>query len=370
MPDTLENKYLSDSHDLLSLPPGQSGLVEWKCPSNIALIKYWGKKPVQRPLNPSLSFSLMNSVTTMTVDYQTIKEQRQLSLEFLMENKPNQAFAERVFHYLNHISQYLPFLRSLHLRIQSQNSFPHSAGIASSASSYGALALALCSIEQLLFGTLENEDEFFQKSSFLARLGSGSACRSVYGGWTIWGYTPTIHGSSDEAAISMTRSIHPVFKDYCDSVLVVSSGQKSVTSSIGHALMEQHPFASGRISQANYNLEKLIQALVRGDENRFIDIIENEALTLHGLMLSSNPGFVLLQPNTIEIINKIIVFRKNTGLSVSFTLDAGANVHVLYPAAIENEIRLFIEKDLRKYCENDWIIHDRVGSGPVKSEQL
>lgn len=366
--NTLQKKYLADTRNNSDLKSGQSGHVEWNCPSNIALIKYWGKKPFQQPINPSVSFSLMHSTTVMTVDYEVKEKEDGLVLEFLVEDQPNVLFAERVLNYLNHVSKYLPFLNRMHLKVKSVNSFPHSAGIASSASSFGALALALCNIEQLLFGTTADEHDFLRKSSFLARLGSGSASRSVYGGYALWGHLADVDGSSDETAVSISGIVHPVFLNYRDSILVVKSGSKAISSSDGHRLMEHHPFAGARIIQANKNIEILLRALSVGDTYLFTEVLENEALTLHGLMLSSNPGYILMQPGTIEILNKILIFRKETGNPVGFTLDAGANVHLLYPAAIETEVRIFIENELKKHCENGWIIHDEVGSGPKETK--
>jgi len=362
----LEKKYRAEADGLASAPAGYSGRVTWECPSNIALIKYWGKKAIQKPINPSLSFTLQKSVTSLSVDFLVHKADHELTLEFLLEDRPHPLFAERLMKYLQHVSQFMPFLKSMHLKMQSRSSFPHSAGIASSASSFGAIALALCSMEQKLFGNLRSENDFFRKASFLARLGSGSACRSVYGGCALWGITPEFEGSTDEAAIPVTDAINPLYANYRDSILVVSSGLKSVSSTTGHKLMEEHPFAAARVIQANHNMARIKQSLIVGDQHAFINLIEHEALTLHGLMLSSDPGFILIQPDTLEIIRKVRYYRKETGTPVGFTLDAGANVHLLYPANNEKDIHGFIEENLKRHCENGLVIHDQVGSGPVK----
>jgi len=94
-----------------------------------------------------------------------------------------------------------------------------------------------------------------------------------------------------------------------------------------------------------------------------MEIVESEALTLHAMMMSSNPYFILMKPNTLEIINKIWDFREKTGLPVCFTLDAGANVHVLYPEKDAKKVFEFIKNELVAYCENEQYLCDRIGDG-------
>ena len=345
---------------------GLEGRVEWECPSNIALIKYWGKRPGQLPINPSMSISLTRSVSRLSVDYGISGKEPDFSMAYLYNGKPNQLFADRFMDYLQRASAYLPFISSMNFTIRSENSFPHSTGIASSSSSFGALALALCTIAREITHAPAEDSEFYRHASFLARLGSGSAARSVFGGFVLWGKTPVVPGSSDETAIQLTQQVSQVFRDYCDSILVVHSDPKPVSSSVGHRLMDKHPYKAARIRQAKSNLGRLLQALKEGDQHIFVEIIENEALTLHSLMLSSTPGFILLKPGTIAIIEKVREYRKETRIPVGFTLDAGANVHLLYPSSFRASIKVFIEDHLKKYCENSQVIHDQAGTGPVR----
>ncbi len=361
----LEGVYLSEAATLPKPQSGMAGHVEWECPSNIALIKYWGNKPVQIPVNPSLSFTLTKCITRMSVDF-GFTSKPEFSLDFVLDGKPNTTFAEKISAYLLRISPFMPFLKSIELRIVSSNSFPHSTGIASSASSFAALSLALCSMEQQIRETFTEDKEFYRKASFLARLGSGSASRSVYGGAVLWGQTPKMAESSDEAATPVSGHINPEFMNYRDSILVVYTGAKQVSSSKGHQLMEKHPFTDARILQANHNLAYLLQIMKKGNRSAFVDVIENEALTLHALMMSSDPGYLLLQPNTLEIIREVRKYRELTGLPLGFTLDAGANVHLLYPSSIMTDVHGFIGEHLKQYCENGQVIHDQVGNGPVK----
>lgn len=366
MTGILENIYKEQAGLLTARQLTGAGTIAWECPSNIALIKYWGKKSGQLPINPSLSFTLSHATTRLSLEYEVIREGRQPEVTYFFEGKPQKPFGDKFRKYLLQVTPFLPFLKSMKLTINTGNSFPHSAGIASSASSFGAMALALCSLEQEICGTLQDSDDFFRKASFLARIGSGSASRSVRGGAQLWGYTPSFPGSSDEAAVEITREIHPVFRDYRDSILVVNSGAKSVSSSAGHRLMEDHGFSRPRVEQARNHLVRLLSVLRAGDQEEFTAIAEQEALTLHALMLSSNPGLILLKPETLRILELIRQFRGETGIMACFTLDAGPNVHVLYPSACQDRMRGFITGQLARYCEHGLMLHDQVGKGPVK----
>lgn len=366
MNEKLDAKYLGEAAKLSGLSGIPSGHVTWECPSNIALVKYWGKKGFQLPLNPSLSITLHGAITRLSVDFEQVEGKKAVTLDYLFENIPNSSFHERLLKYLQAVSRYLPFLNTLHLSIHSHNTFPHSSGIASSASAFGALSLSLCSIAAICFETPEKGEEFLRKASFLARLGSGSASRSVYGGYSLWGKTEEMQLSSDEAAIPFNNEIADVFRDYCDSILIIQTGSKEISSSAGHALMKDHPFASARIIQANRNLTDLIASLRSGESMRFIEIIENEALTLQALMLSSLPGYFLFHANTLEVINRIRAYRRETKVAVGFTMDAGANVHLLYPSRVSGKVREFIDTALLPFCENGLVFHDTAGNGPVR----
>ncbi len=343
------------------------GNVGWKSPSNIALIKYWGKYANQIPLNPSISFTLSQAFTQTTISYRSkIKRSEKVDATFYFEGKLNQEFAKRVKNYLDALLPIFPFLTQLDLTIKSDNSFPHSSGIASSASSMSALALCLCSMEKQLFGTLEDKEEFFRKASFVARMGSGSACRSIYPKAAIWGASIDFEESSDFYAIPAKVALHEKFRRFRDDILIVSKDAKSISSSDGHKIMTNHVFREPRISQAKKRLHFLLKALKEGNYNRFGEIVEKEALTLHGMMMTSTPAYILMEPNTIKIIQEIQNFRNMTGLPVYFSLDAGPNVHMLYPASIEDKVHAFVENDLVKYCKNGEYIKDYLGSGPME----
>ncbi|MBN1650396.1 MAG: hypothetical protein JW857_03655 [Bacteroidales bacterium] len=356
------NRFISTS---ISEKEKYEGTVAWQSPSNIALIKYWGKFGVQMPKNPSLSFALSEAHSKTSIAFQS-KKSSTAKHHFLFEGKENPAFEKKVIRFIEDLDAIFPFLKQLDLEIASENSFPHSAGIASSASSMSALALCLCSIEQHLIGNLQDENEFFTKASYVARLGSGSACRSVYQGFSVWGEFSELIESSNAYAVPFTFEVHPLFLQLRDSILIVSDKEKKVSSRAGHALMHGHPYAEARIAQSKQNLSWLAAALQQGDTDRFIEVVENEALSLHALMMSSKPWYSLLHPNTLIILDKIRDFREKSGLFICFTLDAGPNVHVLYSTDDEQEVKSFIEKELIEYCVNQNIIHDKMGDGPKR----
>jgi len=356
---TIEKEFLAASF------PSQHGKVSWSSPSNIALVKYWGKYGNQLPQNPSLSFTLTNCATTTHLSFKPKERNDQFSFSFLFEGEEQPSFHPKMQAFFERIKTFCPYLLEHELTISSSNSFPHSSGIASSASSMSALALSLLSIEEQGIG-FTSQERFNQKASFLARLGSGSAARSIQGPMMSWGETTAIQGSSQEFATCIDQEIHPVFRNYQDTILIIDKGQKKVSSTLGHQLMENHPYATSRFEQAHLHMGRLMAILTNGEVEDFMQLVELEALTLHALMMASNPYFVLMQPNTLAVLNKIWAFREATKLALCFTLDAGANVHLLYPEEHKNTIGAFIASDLAPFCEAGQYIEDQVGTGAKK----
>lgn len=344
----------------------ESGVHQWSAPSNIALVKYWGKKEHQIPANPSISFTLNNCKTITRLAFKKKENQGNFSFDLLFEGKPKEEFKPKIHKFFERIELYCPYLKDYHFTIDTQNTFPHSSGIASSASGMAALAMNIMSLEKELHPEMTDE-YFYQKASFLARLGSGSACRSVKGSIVVWGNHAEISGSSDLFGVEFSSQLHPNFNNYQDTILLVDKGEKQVSSTVGHDLMHNHPFAEQRFTQAHHNLSAIKSVLENGNLEQFIQIVESEALTLHAMMMTSMPYFILMKPNTLEIINKIWKFRNETKIPVCFTLDAGANVHVMYPENVRVETLQFIQDELVGYCQNGQYICDEIGLG---SQQL
>ena len=343
----------------------RSGKIEWRSPSNIALIKYWGKYGQQLPCNPSISFTLDAAYTETTLEYgPKMTDKPGVSVDFLFHNQHNKPFSDKIERYLTSLLPIYPFLSQIELTIFSSNSFPHSAGIASSAAAMSALALCLCSLEDELFGTLSDDKGFDQKASYLARLGSGSACRSIYSKAAIWGETQEAQESSDLYAVGWGHHLHPIFATFHDDILIISKEEKGVSSTAGHKLMDDNPYSETRYMTVQGRMKQMLAALKAGDIELFGDILEKEAYSLHGLMMLSNPPYLLLRPGTVSVIEKVHEFRRTNKIPLYFTLDAGPNVHLLYPDLHKEVVQAFIKNELLRYCSEGSYIPDKVGNGP------
>jgi len=363
---TEQDFVLSFSEDQLP----QSGKVTWSSPSNIALIKYWGKKKHQIPANPSISFTLDHCKTITELHYEKRELNGSFSFEVLFEGLPKPDFHPKIETFFKRVASYIPFVTNYHFTIDTKNTFPHSSGIASSASGMSALAMCLMSLEseirssQYTSTQLDSQSSYYKnKGSFLARLGSGSAARSIEGTLVSWGAHKDYKHSSDLFGTVYSDEIHDAFKNYQDVILLVDKGEKQVSSTVGHNLMHDHPLAQERFKQANSNMRMMKDILATGDLDAFIALVEGEALTLHAMMMTSQPYFILMRPNTLEIINRIWEFRKTTGSKACFTLDAGANVHLLFPENEKDKVYEFIKNELVVYCQNGHYLCDNVGQG-------
>ena len=340
-----------------------SGRVEWKSPSNIALVKYWGKHGRQLPSNPSISFTLDKAHTLTSVQYKIKgKASDDIDVSFKFEGEEAPVFEKRIVDYLSSIKDVLPLVSKMQLDISSHNSFPHSSGIASSASSMSALALCLLSIEKAYKG---REAMDMELASHIARLGSGSASRSVYGPLAIWGETSVDDKSSDLHAIAYGADLDPIFHTFHDDILIISKEKKSVSSTAGHALMETNPYRDSRYKQAHTHMGEVVAAMQAGDLEKFGLIVEKEALTLHALMMASSPPYILMETGTLQAINHIKLFREEKKIPVYFTLDAGPNIHLLYPNSYTPDV-IDLKEELRAFCVDGMIIEDQVGSGPIQ----
>ncbi|MNU15427.1 hypothetical protein D3C71_35620 [compost metagenome] len=330
--------------------------VSESCPSNIALIKYWGKYKDQIPANPSISFTLNHCKTNTEMEFVANET---FSVQTFLAGNEEVKFAEKIEKYFKNIEQYLPWILKGKYVIRTENTFPHSSGIASSASGFGAIAKCLMKLDESFSGK-NSDEESLTKASFLARLGSGSACRSLYNGLVVWGESDEVEGSSDLFAVQYPNSeLHDIFKDFNDWVLLIHEGVKSVSSTVGHGLMNTNPYAERRFQEARENFVPMKEILKSGDMQSFIKLVEHEALTLHAMMMMSDPAFILMKTGTLEVINKIWDFRRETDLPLFFTLDAGANVHLLFPNdGSEEKIKTFIEAELLQHTQKNGVVKD------------
>jgi len=333
----------------------------WTTPSNIAIVKYWGKYGTQLPRNPNISFTLDRAHTRTGMNWQ---EAPALHVKYYYDGQPMPQFSGRVEKFLKSLSkEEMPWLQKLSLDIDSKNSFPHSSGIASSASFMASMAMCLCTIEQELG---EAKGDFLKRCSHIARLGSGSAARSVYPVIGQWGKCEDLPESSQEYAIPVD-GVHEVYHSYHNDILIVNSEEKSVSSSAGHELMNGHVMEQARYAQAEKNITETLRALKEGDVSALGEILEIEALTLHGLMMNSASSYILMKPMTLQLIEAIRDFRQESKVPVYFSLDAGPNIHMLYPAAYRDQVLAWRKEAIDPHCER--VLEDCVGAGP-KEESL
>jgi diphosphomevalonate decarboxylase len=297
-----------------------------KAPANIAFIKYWGKvnEKLRLPANSSISMNLSGAFTVTSVEFNDALKKD----SFVLNNiEASSLETLRVTEHLNRIRT-LAKIKSC-ARVISKNNFPKSSGIASSASGFAALTLAASKAIGL---NLSEKD-----LSILARLGSGSACRSIPDGFVEW-------RKGENSDTSYAHSIYP--KDYWDIediIVIVGSKGKKLSSSEGHALVESSPFYNKRIIDIPKKVKDLKKSLREKDFTKFGEIVEEEAINMHAVMMTSSPPLFYWQPETISIILSIIELR-NQGLEAYFTIDAGPNVHIIIQRKDLKKLKIFLSK--------------------------
>jgi diphosphomevalonate decarboxylase len=347
------------------LNPGklpEKASASWKSPSNIAIIKYWGKKEGQIPVNPSLSMTLDKAVTQTRVDaFLSGGTEGLLSVN----GDNHHSFLPKLNKLFQWLTIEIPLLKKYSFRVETTNTFPHSTGIASSASGMSAFTLCMLTLAEKITGRTIPEEQWMQLASRVSRMGSGSACRSLFGGFTLWGETPFYEGSSDDYAVPINGQVHPLFQNLHDAIVVVSEKNKEISSSLGHSLMQEHPFKDNRIVQTRKHLKEVLDALRTGDFEHLVKVAENEAMALHALIMTSDGNPILIEPATLLILKKIQQARKS-GLALFYTLDAGPNVHIIYPGKEKEAAENFILSELVPLCDLVKVIYDRCGKGPVE----
>jgi diphosphomevalonate decarboxylase len=210
-----------------------------------------------------------------------------------------------------------------HARVESANNFPTGAGIASSASAFAALALAATSAAGL---QLSEKD-----LSRLARTGSGSACRSVPGGFVEW--MPGV-SDADSYAISIAPPDH---WDLTDCVAIISREHKPTGSTSGHALADTSPLQAARLADAPRRLELCRRAIHERNFQALAQIAELDSNLMHAVMLTSTPPLFYWAPASLTIMETVQEWRRS-GLPAFFTVDAGPNVHVICPSEHSEQV--------------------------------
>jgi diphosphomevalonate decarboxylase len=278
---------------------------------NIAFIKYWGNRQdtLRLPANGSISMTLGDLLTRTSMRFDPKLRADQLTLN-------GQAASEEA---RLRVSAHLDYIRGLchsseHAVIESQSDFPSAAGLASSASAFASLTLAACAAAGL---ELDPRDH-----SRIARRGSGSACRSVFGGF-VEAYT----GESDLDGYAQQLAA-PDHWDLVDWVVITSQAPKQVGSSEGHRLAATSPLQAARVADAPRRLNLCRQAILQRDFATLASVVEQDSNLMHAVMLTSQPTLIYWHPETVKLMQAIRRWREQ-GLSVCYTVDAGPNVHCL-----------------------------------------
>lgn len=318
-----------------------------EAPSNIALIKYWGAKDLDRaiPYAPSLSMTLRECRTRTTVQFQEGDDRPDevLTADEAGTLQPaDEDFRDPVVRHLDRLRAWAD--RQGSFRVATRNSFPSAAGIASSASGFAALTLAAAH-------ALEQDPDPTECSVLARRSGSGSAARSVWGGYVLW-------PRGDEAAAA--QLFPPDHWDLRDVIAIVDTEAKAVSSREGHRRAPTSPFFDTRLDHLRERLGTVRAALRDRDMTTLGEALEREGIELHLIALSSRPPIFYWKPATLTVLEAVRELRAD-GLSAYATMDAGANVHVICPADEEPQV----VAHLSEIPEVDRTIRDGVGEGPT-----
>ncbi len=317
-------------------------------PANIAFVKYWGARDLDRvlPLNSSISMTLDRCVTQCTVEaIRGDQDEIWLAEAHGGFSTPEPEFQRRVKQQLDHIRQWAG--QTDRFRVATRNSFPSAAGLASSASGFAALTLAAA-------GALGKEGATPAELSRLARQsGSGSAARSVMGGYVEW---PAGDGENAKDAVQLADAEH---WDLRDVIAVVEIGPKAVPSLEGHRRAATSPYLPRRLELLPERLAQVRRAIAERDLAMLGPVIEEEAVDLHLIAMSSRPPIFYWAPGTVAVLRTVRELRQE-GLAAWATMDAGANVHVICDADSEEDVA----ERLESLSVVGFVIQDSVGAGP------
>lgn len=312
-----------------------------KASSDVALIKYWGKKDeiLRLPENGSVSL-ILNGLDTIT----TVEFLPNLTRDdILIQGETDAGETQRVVKHLDrirHIAQIAEFAK-----VVSQNSFPKGTGLSSSGSGFAALTLAGTLAAGLKLSTT--------KLSILARQGSGTACRCMSSGIVEW-----LDGETSDTSYSVSL-YPPDYWQLCDVVAVVDEGKKQIASSEGHTLAHTSPFYQTRLAGISHKINALKKILKNKDFQKLGELIEAEALEFHSILLTSQPPLIAWYPGTIEVMLAVRALRQN-GIPAYFTINTGFNVHVLTLP----EHQSAVAQTLSKLPSVKKILQATIGSGP------
>ena len=329
-----------------------SGKATVMAPSNIAFIKYWGTRDLEStlPFNPSLSMTLSRCATRTTVECLGEIATDEVSVRTGTNGfePASEAFAAGVIEHLDRLRAWAG--SDQHFRVATENTFPMGTGLASSASGFAALALAVAA-------ALDREVSP-QEASVLARSsGSGSAARSVIGGFVEW----PAAGDESGAAVQFLAAEH---WDLRDVIAVLDFESKEISSREGHRRAPSSPYFERRLQELPQRLDRVRRALSDRDFAELAQVMEEEAIDLHLIAMSSRPPIFYWQPGTLKVLAAVRQLRRG-GENVCATMDAGANVHLICTPTSEDRV----VAELNTIADVQDVIRDGVGRGPQFLEE-
>ncbi len=299
------------------------GTVTAFAPVNIALIKYWGKRNeiLNLPVTDSLSISLTNLGTTTELSVNNNKD-----TVFLNDKK-----IDEHSDFFNRIVNFVDLFRpdpEFYFTVKTKNDIPTNAGLASSASGFCALTNAL---NKLFSWNLDH-----QHMSIIARLGSGSACRSIENGFVYWHA-----GKQQDGMDSYGETLSYKWSELTIGILTVSDKPKVISSRKAMSLTSKTSLLYKNWSERiSHDLKSLLGSLKEKDMKRFGEITESNALSMHATMLDTKPPILYWLPETVQYMREIWNLREN-GISVYFTIDAGPNIKLIFDKKDSNTIKKY-----------------------------
>lgn len=294
-------------------------------PSNIAFTKYWGKKDeeLRLPENGSISMCLSNLLTTTTVEFSPDFTKD----EIIIDGKQEKDSSKRVTEHLDRVRKMAGI--NLKAKVVSENNFPSGTGLSSSASGFAALTLAASKAAGLNLSEKE--------LSILARQGSGSACRSIPGGFVQW-----LDGDTSDTSYAV-QIFPPDYWDIADVVAVVSENKKEVPTSLGQQSVKSSPFMPVRLNRMQEKNKKVKQLIKSKNFKEFGELIEQEALELHTIMLTQKPPLIYWTPGTLNLM-KLTYRWRTEGLEVYFTVNTGQDIHLIVEQKNVEKVKTKLKK--------------------------
>jgi diphosphomevalonate decarboxylase len=296
-----------------------------KAHPNIAFVKYWGNRDdaLRVPANGSISMNLDGLETVTTVQFEEGFQTDLVTINGKIAGEKAVARVRKMLDEIRTIARFHQFAK-----VESQNNFPTGAGIASSASAFAALALASSKAAGLQMDVKD--------LSRLARRSSGSACRSIPGGFVEW---KAGTGDGDSFSDSFASSD---YWDLADCIAIISSEQKSTGSTEGHSLAWTSPLQSARVDDTPRRLDICRQSILDRDFEAFADIVELDSNLMHAVMMTSHPPLFYWLPATLEVM-RVVREARGKGMLICCTVDAGANVHVICEGHVSKETVKLVE---------------------------